>query len=420
MNAGRESRGPRRQPLGLSSALEAERDPQGALRRGSKMWRKGSAPTTRAWCALVALALASAQGCVARLGQGQSCNRNSDCVDRASCVSGRCALACVSDRDCPLGGSLRCLTDPTTSVQACLDPALLLDASPEGATPAEASLEAEASAPPDAAMDASPPDAALDATPLDAEASAPDAASDAPASEPAPRCPSGMVYVPEGTFLMGSTAGDGGANESPQHSVSLSAYCLDRVEVNATQYEQCLTAGRCTRTVAGVACNAGVATRALHPANCVTWAQADSYCAWVGSRLPTEAEWEYAARSPDGRVYPWGNTSPGAEPCWSGGGTPRTLTCATGAFTRDQSPAGFFDLAGNVSEWVQDLFGAYPSGPVSNPTGPASGSERVLRGGSYLVDSTASDPLRAAYRASALPTAARSTYGFRCARAPLF
>jgi formylglycine-generating enzyme required for sulfatase activity len=222
---------------------------------------------------------------------------------------------------------------------------------------------------------------------------------------PVGSCPNGMCLIPAGTFQMGST--NGYSNEQPVHAVTLAAYELDEFEVTVSQYAGCVTAGGCTAADTAGGCNAGVSGRDNHPINCVDWNQATTYCAWAGKRLPTEEEWEYAARGPDGREYPWGNVAPGNQLCWSGGGTNRSSTCAVGSYPSGKSPFGVQDMAGNVEEWVSSL---YTSNYSSQPTGSA----RVYRGGSW--GNSAASNVRSADRLGYASSNQDDDLGFRCAR----
>ena len=224
-----------------------------------------------------------------------------------------------------------------------------------------------------------------------------------------------MVYVPAGEFLMGSAGGDADAKdaEKPQHAVYLDAYWIDRTEVTAAQFQQCVAAGKCvTPSCAGT-------RQGEHPVVCVTWQDAANYCTWAGRRLPSEAEWEKAARGTDGRKYPWGDEAPYCK--WTNfyGDSKSCLrtAAAVGTFPSDLSPYGVMDMAGNVEEWVSDWWDAqyYASSPGQNPKGPASGQSRVKRGGSFQRPAAS---LRAAARYEFGPATRYHFLGFRCARNP--
>ncbi len=243
---------------------------------------------------------------------------------------------------------------------------------------------------------------------------------------PAPRvssCSEGMSLVPEGTFTMGST--DGESDERPAHRVHINAFCMDTTEVTVAAFRAYVNAGNRAAPVLispNTFCNWGRNDRDSHPINCVAWAEADTYCRWSGHpggarRLPTEAEWEYAARGTDGRPYPWGTAQPVDQLCWSGDGTFRTSTCAVRSFPSGNSPFGLFDMAGNVWEWTADWYGDYGAAPLallSNPTGPATGTSRAVRVGGWGNIGPAIG--RAAAREGLAPGERRHAVGFRCAR----
>jgi formylglycine-generating enzyme required for sulfatase activity len=200
-----------------------------------------------------------------------------------------------------------------------------------------------------------------------------------------------MVLVSEGNFQMGSEAGN--SDERPVHTVFLNAYYIDKYEVTNDFYQAFVQAtGRNQpRFATDNRFNAP-----QQPVAGVTWFDADSYCRWIKGRLPTEAEWEKAARGTDGRVYPWGNGTPTSE--LSNYDFNVGQIVAVGSYPTGVSPYGAHDMAGNVWEWCADWYssGYYNESPSRNPTGPSSGSTRVLRGGSLV----SSDLLRSAVRSN--------------------
>ncbi|WP_437924154.1 bifunctional serine/threonine-protein kinase/formylglycine-generating enzyme family protein [Sorangium sp. So ce291] len=242
-----------------------------------------------------------------------------------------------------------------------------------------------------------------------------------------------MVRIPAGRFTMGSAKG--GKSERPPHEVTLTrAFDLDRTEVTVAAYQRCVEAGRCTPSglhgpratdadveQRGALCTAADTAKSQHPISCVDQAQAAAYCAFVGKRLPTEAEWEYAARGTDGREYPWGNEPPGCahavvsrSPGQGCGGRGKG-TQDVGSAKAGASPSGALDMAGNVWEWVADGWdpGVYAKGARTDPVVPATGSKGVLRGGSW--DFSASSA-RSTFRLAYDREAGDVSTGFRCAR----
>jgi formylglycine-generating enzyme required for sulfatase activity len=237
-----------------------------------------------------------------------------------------------------------------------------------------------------------------------------------------------MVYIPAGSFMMGDadTASNGA---QPPHMVTLSAYCMDLTEVTVRAYRGC-TAPECTTPNEGRVFEAtgshvplignpyNAALRYDHPINGVWWSQSRAYCQWRGGDLPTEAQWEYAARGSDvaNHIYPWGNAAPASQLCWSGV-TVRDTTCPPQSYPLGNSPFGLFDMAGNVEEWTLDFYGIYPAATAMDPTGPTSGRDRVVRGGSWI--SRAAADVRAARRVGVYPAIGYPGIGFRCVRPPM-
>jgi serine/threonine-protein kinase len=236
-----------------------------------------------------------------------------------------------------------------------------------------------------------------------------------------------QVFVPGGTFIMGRD--DGPADERPAHEVTLADFWLDQSEVSNFQYSLCVVSGACTEPA-----QPGSITRPVYygdpehnqyPIIHVSWVQADQYCAWAGRRLPTEAEWERAARGDDGRLYPWGNDAPNPERLnfgASGFGDTRPILDYASA---SASPYGIWNMAGNVWEWVADYYdpGYYAVAPAFDPQGPErsagppdacdTGECRVLRGGAW--DSTA-EQVRVTTRLLYGANDGRDGFGFRCAQ----
>ena len=221
---------------------------------------------------------------------------------------------------------------------------------------------------------------------------------------------SDMVLVPGGAFFMGCNAALDmacSADEMPAHMVTVSAFQIEITEVTNAAYGECVAAHACTPS------NGAGNTLPTYPVVGVDDAQAAAYCAFRGRRLPTEAEWEKAARGTDRRVYPWGNAMPNCDLANSYGcsGTAEPV----GSHPTGASPYGVLDIAGNVEEWVADWYDPsyYASAPTSDPQGPATGTHRVRRGGTfrYVVPF-----LRCSNRGDMDPPGATPNLGFRCAR----
>ena len=226
-----------------------------------------------------------------------------------------------------------------------------------------------------------------------------------------------MVEISAGAFFMGcnekvDTQCDD--DEKPGHSVYLDAYSIDTFEVTVADYQRCVETEACS--VEGLTeysnCNWEKRDRTDHPLNCVDWEQATAYCAWAGKRLPTEAEWEKAARGDtDRRLYPWGNIwdSAKANTNESGqGGTVPVGSYPAGMY-------GLYDMAGNVWEWMSDWYDVdyYKQGSNRNMNGPENGGSRVLRGGSWYGSATYA---RVSGRSGGTPVYRSPDVGFRCAR----
>ncbi len=244
-----------------------------------------------------------------------------------------------------------------------------------------------------------------------------------------------MVYVPAGPFWMGSLDDrQADFDERPFHRPVLSAFWIDRTEVTNDMYLRCIAAGACSPPP-----NLASATRPSYfadpaygdyPVIFVSWQQASAYCAWAGRRLPSEAEWEKAARGGDGRIYPWGwiaalKSPKGLRLNYCDSQCPYDYrdaeaddgyadTAPVGSFPAGASPYGALDMAGNVWEWVADWYDAqaYAAAPAEDPAGPETGVYHVLRGGSWL---DLFSEVRAANRFWAEPSAQQAHVGFRCA-----
>jgi len=202
-------------------------------------------------------------------------------------------------------------------------------------------------------------------------------------------------------------------NEYPYHEVYLDTYFIDRAEVTQAAYGLCVDAGECKAP----GCAWDPSGTPKHPVRCVDWYNAKKYCEWAGSRLPTEAEWEKAARGTDGREYPWGNVgecdlavkAPSFDGCGPGYAMPVCSFSPAG-----DSPYGLCDMAGNVFEWVLDWHNAeyYSESPKQNPKGPDTGTTKIKRGGSF---GSLWGNLRVSSRLTAGPSSKQESLGFRCA-----
>jgi formylglycine-generating enzyme required for sulfatase activity len=220
-----------------------------------------------------------------------------------------------------------------------------------------------------------------------------------------------MVYVPEGDFSMGSNEHTG---NSAIHTVTLDAYWIDQTELTNGMYQKCVEDGKCSNPA-----NNSSPTRSSYfgnsdfddyPVIYVNWDQANEYCQWAGRRLPTEAEWEKAAKGTTDQIYPWGNNEPNSNLVnfdLNVGDTTQV-----GSYPDGVSPYGALDMAGNVWEWVADYGASYPPESVTNPKGPSTGEGRVLRGGSWVI---VARNLPTTFRIWSDPTYTDFSMGFRCA-----
>lgn len=226
------------------------------------------------------------------------------------------------------------------------------------------------------------------------------------AAQPEDRDPVEMVMVPGGEFLMGSDADDADPDERPATHVSVGAFWIDRVEVTNGRYGRCVEAGACTLPVGAAFTQPSMAE---HPVTIVSWAQALAYCRWAGERLPTEAEWEKAARGIDGRPYPWGFVF---DPIRLNSGYTAGTEDVTGR-PGGASPYAVLGMAGNVWEWTSSLYRPYPYDPDDGREDPMSRGARVNRGGSWYYGAGFA---RTTQRATADHMYRRiGDLGFRCA-----
>lgn len=294
---------------------------------------------------------------------------------------------------------------------------------------------------------------------VDAAKTSEPVAAPTPEVVPPVRCPEGMAFIPGGKFFMGSDNVDSPALKTarPAHQAEVADFCMDIHEVSVRDHAACSDTGTCKRAFRdsfwpqgktdkktwedgraahSPLCNEGNPDRLDHPVNCVTWAQADAFCRAQGKRLPSEPEWEFAARGSDGRVYPWGDEVPDPKRlngcghecvAWRAAlklppapalyeaddGFPGTAP--VGSFPAGKTQAGLLDMVGNVFEWTADDFKPYPNAPADAP--PAPENAKVMRGGAF--NSSFAEHAEPALRFPQDATAHVHALGFRCARAPL-
>lgn len=223
-----------------------------------------------------------------------------------------------------------------------------------------------------------------------------------------------MVLVPEGVFTRGSDAG--GFDEKPQNEIYLDAFYADKYEVTVESYEQYRRAtGYIKPAVPFFQGEQEILETPEYPVVGVSWLDAVNYCKWAGKRLLAETEWEKAARGTRGLIYPWGNKWLPKRANMAGDGDGHKYMAPVGSFPMGRSVYGLYDMAGNVSEWVEDGYNQfyYETAPIINPPGPKNERNRIFRGGSW--DARKID-VRAAKRFAASPGRKDSILGFRCGR----
>jgi formylglycine-generating enzyme required for sulfatase activity len=223
-----------------------------------------------------------------------------------------------------------------------------------------------------------------------------------------------MVYVSSGTFTMGTV--DGEPDEGPAHEVWLDGFYIDKYELSWAQYKRSgapVDSNRHSRLPQAFSPDWGIVD--TQPVLNVNWHDAQTYVAWAGKRLPTEAEWEKAARGVEGRTYPWGNDEPTFERAiWQEHPTAATSTADVTCCQAGASPYGVLNMAGNVYEWVADTYESryYARAPHKNPVNRGEGKYRSLRGGAFVLPA---EDLRSAYRYRLLPQDRTPYIGFRAA-----
>jgi len=222
-----------------------------------------------------------------------------------------------------------------------------------------------------------------------------------------------LFYVPAGEFSMGSENGED--NEKPVRAVFLDSFWIDQTEITTGMYARCVNDGKCALPGSKASLTRpnyyGEDKYNNYPVIFVDWNMAKIYCDWAGRRLPTEAEWEKAARGTEAFVYPWGNAMPDKN--LLNYKDVNGDTTEVGMYPKGASPYGALDMAGNVWEWVNDWFASdyYRNSPVSNPPGPSAGRTHALRGGSWNLND---DFVRSTYRGTH-PSEPNLGIGFRCA-----
>ncbi len=240
-------------------------------------------------------------------------------------------------------------------------------------------------------------------------------------------CPRDFLRIGGGTFTMGSPASEGDPDEHPEHEMRVDSFCMQKLEVTTNDYQRCITAGACTESDKVAMCNLTLLpARGNHPINCVDFDQATAYCKYINARLPTEVEWEYAARGSDGRKYTWGNDPPTpnrlnecGDECVAyaqrvhsetkhamySGDDGFEETAPVGHYPAGASPFGVLDMSGNVYEWTSSPYCFYPQHECES-------EYRMYRGGGWYTEKTAS----AATRNGNKVTDRSVVVGIRCAK----
>lgn len=240
--------------------------------------------------------------------------------------------------------------------------------------------------------------------------------------------PEDMILIPSGEFTMGTDSDQANPDQHPAHTVSLSAFYINKYEVTNAQYEQFIIAGGYQEEKywhpAGwqfvqdkdinqpIDFDRSNFSDPMQPIVGISWYEADAYARWIGKRLPTEAEWEKAGRGTDERIYPWGNEMDFTRLAYQANNFVRTMP--VGSFPSGTSPFDVYDMAGNVWEWTADWYNTYPvAGKRKNPKGPSRGVQRVIRGGGWGANRL---QMQSIYRASEMPRYRDFRIGFRCAK----
>jgi formylglycine-generating enzyme required for sulfatase activity len=274
---------------------------------------------------------------------------------------------------------------------------------PEASTKTAAATEGNASSAATASSEPSAPVANASAAP---RSSATPAASGAPPAAP----PEGMVAIPAGYFLMGSPRGTGNPEEHPAHERAVGAFYMDTTEVTVGAYRACVEAGICAAPrKTEHHCNDLTDARAKRPVNCIDWNDAVAYCKWKDERLPTEAEWEYAAQGgAEGRTFSWGEENPSHKnACFDA-----PDSCDVGSFP--PGAFGLYDMCGNVWEWTSTWAGAFSPTGAASPAEAKDGTRKIFKGGSF--SRRWPKWLRVKNRAHWKPTELGAWLGFRCVR----